>query len=111
MKNRGMLRVVRDGEVKLSLPDTLVTIKEDGTVWYNNMPILGINDPIVKARLSPEIKSGKYDNVPQNAWTRLGHNPNGLWVGEDDVLKKQNKKNKKECCRRCGTYCYGDCKD
>jgi hypothetical protein len=80
---RGVLRVVRDGEVKLTLPGPSITIKQDGTLWYGGMPILGITDPILKASVAADLKAERFDRIPADAWTRLGENPNGLWAGDD----------------------------
>ncbi len=101
---KGVLRVVRDQELKLTLPGPSVTIKPDGTIWYGGTPLLGgITDPVTKRQLASEIEAGNYDNIPDNAWTRLGDNPNGLWAGDDDAWAKHPAKltaDKKEAAKK-----------
>jgi len=80
---KGIIRVVRGSEVKLTLPGPSVTIKSDGTIWYQGMPILGITDPVIKAKVSAAIKAKRYGDIPAESWTRLGDNPNGLWAGDE----------------------------
>lgn len=82
---RGILRIVRDGEVKLTLPGPSITIKADGTIWMSGSPILGITDPVIKAQVAADIKAHRFDRIPTDAYTRLGDNPNGLWAGDDDM--------------------------
>lgn len=85
---RGVLRIVRDGEVKLTLPGPSCTIKPDGTIWCSGMPVLGITDPAIKAQVAADIKARRYDSIPVDAWTRLGDNPNGLWAGDDEAWSR-----------------------
>lgn len=84
---RGVLRVVRGSEVKLTLPGLSCTIKSDGTVWCSGNPILGITDPEVKAQAAKDIKAGHFDRIPADAFCRMGDNTNGLWLGDDDAWK------------------------
>jgi hypothetical protein len=77
------LYVIRDDQLKLTLPGHLITIKADGTIWYSGTPLLGIIDPIIKAQASAAVLAGRYDQVPADAYTRLGDNPNGLWAGDE----------------------------
>lgn len=80
---KGCLHIVRGSEKKLTLPGPSVQIKNDGTIWYEGNPLLGIDDPAVKARVVILIKAHKYSAIPAEYYTRLGDNPNGLWAGND----------------------------
>jgi len=73
--------IVRAGKVKHMLPAKAIETKADGTLWCDNKPILGINDPAEKARIVKLIKAGKMDQIPDKYFTRLGNNLNGLWAG------------------------------
>lgn len=73
---------VRDGEVKIRLP--WVEQKEDGTLWYNGLPLLGITDPAEAKTASVAVKAKKFGDIPAKAFTRLGENENGLWVGTSE---------------------------
>ncbi|HDL19921.1 MAG TPA: hypothetical protein ENH40_06755 [Nitrospirae bacterium] len=100
---RGVLRCVRDGKVVLTLPGPSVTIKGDGTIWYSGNPVLGVTDPTIKDQIAKDIKSGNYDNIPADMFTRLGDNPNGLWAGDDDAWRTHPAKcvaDKKEAVRK-----------
>lgn len=80
---KGCLRVVRDNEVKLTLPGPSVTIKSDGTVWVSGNPILGITDPEVKARVAADLRAKRYERVPADAWCKMGANANGVTLMDD----------------------------
>lgn len=79
----GTVRVVRDGQLKLSIPARLIEVRSDGTLWHNGMPILGITDPAIVDRVAADIRRKRYNTIPPDAYTRLGDNPNGLWAGDD----------------------------
>lgn len=79
----GYLRIVKGTEVKLMLPGPSISIKADGTLWYSGSPILGINDPEEKKRVVALVRSQRWSEIPDIYFTRLGHNPNGLWAGGD----------------------------
>jgi len=106
---KGLLRIVRDNEVKISLPAARVKIKEDGTIWFQGMPILGITDPELKAKIVADIKVKKYDRIPADAWVRLGENENGVWAGGDDAWETHPGKIATGYCFSCETWCHGDC--
>lgn len=72
------LIIARDGESKLILADA--EIRPDGTIWSHNMPVLGITDPVAKARAAAAVRAGRYEEIPADAYTRLGDNRNGLWA-------------------------------
>jgi len=76
------LIIARDGDTKLDLHDA--TIRADGTIWAQGMPVLGITDPAVKARVAAASRAKRFADIPADAYTRLGDNPNGLWAGTPD---------------------------
>lgn len=83
----GVLRIVRDGEVKLTLPGPSVTIKSDGSIWCQGMPVLG-SPPEKKPEMSKLVKAGRYKDIPIEYYTHLGDNANGLWAGDDEAWDK-----------------------
>jgi len=114
------LRIVRDGEVKLSIPGPSADIKSDGTIWVSGMPILGIDDPKIKTKAASAVKEKRYNDIPADAWVRLGDNPNGVWAGwdaewekhpENAPPKEAEKEYGRGYCYNCDSYCYGDCGD
>lgn len=84
---KGVLRIIRDGEVKLTLPSSLVAIKSDGSLWCQGMPILGA-PPEKKPEMSKLVKAGRYKEIPSEYYTHLGDNANGLWAGDDEAWDK-----------------------
>lgn len=105
---KGVLRVVRGSEIKLTLPGPSCTIKNDGTIWCSGNPILGITDPAIKAQAASDIKARRYERIPADAFCRMGDNPNGLWLGDEDMwashplkeVQKQETAEKAEIKRR-----------
>lgn len=87
MRIKGVLRVVRGAELKLSLPAPSITIKADGTIWYQGVPVLGAPED-KKAEMSKLVKAGKYSEIPSEYYARMGDNDNGLWVGDDEAWSK-----------------------
>jgi len=86
---KGNLHVVRGVESKLTIPAHLVDIHSDGVIWVKNSgPILGITDPVIKTKARESLKMKRYQEIPADAWTRLGDNTNGLWAGDDDAFSK-----------------------
>lgn len=85
---KGCLHVVRENEVKLTLPGPSIAIKANGTIWFQGMPILGITDAKEKARCSALVSAHNYDKIPDEYFTRLGDNPSGLWAGDDAAFDK-----------------------
>lgn len=90
MKKIQNIVTARDGEVKLRLP--WVEQKADGTLWFKGMPLLGTTDPSEKQTYSAAIKAGRFDELPAAAFTRLGDNENGLWVGTADEWEARPEK-------------------
>ena len=82
----GCLHVIRDGEEKLTLPGPSIIIKSDGTIWVGETPLLGVREEEKKG-LAVLVKSKKYEEIPAVYYTRLGDNPNGLWVGNDEMYQ------------------------
>lgn len=81
---QGVLKIVRDGEVKLTLPGKSVEIKRDGTIWCQRMPVLGA-PPEKKSEMAKLVKAGKYTDIPSEYYIHLGYNDNGLWAGDDEA--------------------------
>lgn len=82
---KGTLRIVRGNDIKFTLPAADAEIKADGTIWYHSLPILGIIDPEIKAKVAADIKVKRFDCIPDEAWVRLGYNGNGVWAGDDEA--------------------------
>ena len=82
---KGTLRIVRESDVKLTLPGPSVVRQADGTLWLDGNPILGISDPAERKRVAALTRAGKYGQIPAIYFTRLGYNPNGLWAGMDEA--------------------------
>jgi hypothetical protein len=85
---KGCLHIVRDGIEKLRVPATAIEIKNNGTLWYQGRPLLGITDPAIKAKSADAVKAQRWSDIPTEAYTRLGDNSNGLWAGDDDAWIK-----------------------
>ena len=73
-----MYLVLRNNEVKMPLADP--TIKADGTIWMRGVPLLGITDATIKAKAADVCKRQAWSEIPADAFTRVGDNPNGLTV-------------------------------
>ena len=73
-----MYLVIRDGQVKMPLTDP--TIKADGTIWMRGAPLLGITDATSKTRAADAVRRRAWDEIPADAYTRIGDNANGLTV-------------------------------
>lgn len=82
------IKIVRNNEVKLTIPAGQITIKDDGTIWYKGLPMIGVDDPAEKAKNCALIRAGKTDQIPAKYFTRMGQNENGLWVGTDEEWEK-----------------------
>ena len=82
---KGTIRIVRGNDVKFTLPAAGAQIKADGTLWYRDLPILGITDPEIKAKVAADIKVKRFDRISADAWVRLGYNNNGVWAGDDEA--------------------------
>ena len=76
--------IVRDNELKLTLPGPSCIIKDDGTIWSNGKPVLGLTDPKAKDRAIKALKANKPEDIPAVGYTRMGYNSNGLWAGWDE---------------------------
>ena len=79
---KGVLRIVRDGQVKLTLPGPSVSIKANGTIWSQGIPVLAV-PPEKKSEMAKLVKAGEYNKIPSEYYTHLGDNANGLWAGDD----------------------------
>lgn len=77
------IKIARNNELKLTLPENLVSIKEDGTIWYKGIPMLGVEDPAEKKQIGDLVRAGKFSEIPAKYFTRMGDNENGLWAGTD----------------------------
>ena len=77
------LVVVRGNQVQLIIRQP--EVRPDGTIWTHDIPVLGITDPAAKADATESMKAG---NIPAEFFTRLGDNPNGLWVGTNAEWEK-----------------------
>jgi len=82
---KGCIHIVRGMTKKLTLPGSSVTIKSDSTIWCQGMPLLGITDPDAKAKAVAAVKAKRYADIPDEYFTRMGDNPNGLWAGDDEA--------------------------
>lgn len=80
--------VVRGGELKRILTGQWVSIKKDGTIWHQGNPLLGLTDPEVKTKALAAVKAQRYNDIPAEAFTHLGDNSNGLWVGDEEKWQK-----------------------
>lgn len=80
---KGCLRIIRNNEVKLTVPGPSVIIKKDGTLWVGENPILAIDDQAEKTRIVALIKAGKYSQIPVEYFIRLGENENGRCAVDD----------------------------
>jgi len=69
----------RDGKIILTIPNP--TIKPDGTIWRDGVPLLGITDDVAKAKAIVSVKTKCFADIPAEYYTRLGDNKNGLWAG------------------------------
>jgi len=85
---KGCLRVVRGNEVKLALPGPSIVIKPNGTLWMKDNPIFGVTDTTEMDKVANLVRAKKYDQIPDEYFTRLGDNPNGLWAGTDEMWAK-----------------------
>ena len=77
------LRIVKNNELKFIFSGDQIRIKEDGTIWCLNRPILGVADDEIAETITANIEAGRYDLIPDEAWVRLGYNNNGIWAGYD----------------------------
>ena len=82
---KGIIRIVRGAEVKISLPASTVTEKSNGSLWAHGMPILGITDKSISTKMAALVRAGKTEKIPAKYFTRLGDNQNGLWAGDDEA--------------------------
>jgi len=86
--------MVRNGEVKLTLPENLLRTETDGTIWKKEMPLLVCPDGMNKNELSDLVKSKKFDQIPADCFLKMGENAHGamLLTAQDwanHPLKKQ----------------------
>ncbi len=92
------IKIARNNELKITLPENLVSIKEDGTIWHKGIPMLGVEDPAEKKQIVDLVRAGKFSEIPAKYFTRMGDNENGLWAGTDEEWEKHpgNAQAKKE---------------
>lgn len=85
--------VIRDGVVKMPLPNP--TIKADKTVWIKGMPLLDSQSDGAKEigldKLTDLAKAHDYANIPADAFAKIGLNPSGLLVIEQNEYLAQTK--------------------
>jgi len=81
---KSILRIVRNGEIRLKFPASMVTEKADGTLWVQGNPLLGVSDPEQKTALAALVRAKKWSEIPAEAYVKLGDNSNGVWAGYDD---------------------------
>lgn len=84
------IKIARNNELKMTLPENQVSIKEDGTIWCNGFPLLGVEDPAEKKQIGDLVRAGKFSEIPAKYYTRMGDNENGLWAGTDAEWKKRD---------------------
>jgi len=82
------IKIARNNELKLTLPENLVSIKENGTIWHKGIPILGVEDTAAKKQIGDLVRAGKFSEIPAKYFTRMGDNENGLWAGTDEEWEK-----------------------
>lgn len=78
------IKIARNNELKLTIPENLVSIKENGTIWHKGIPVLGVDDPAEKKQIVDLVRAGKFSEIPAKYFTRMGDNENGLWAGTDE---------------------------
>ena len=85
------LVVIRDGEVKLTLPRAV--IRADGSIWYNNIPLLncGATGALDKATAAAVVKAGQWDKIPAAMYTHLGVNESGLIVRDAAEIESERR--------------------
>lgn len=81
------IKIAKNNELKMTIPKNLASIKEDGTIWYNGFPVIGVKDPAELNQISDLIRAGKFSEIPAKYYTRMGDNENGLWAGTDAEWK------------------------
>lgn len=47
----GNILIIRDSEIKLTLPEQIITTKTDGTLWAKGTPILVCPDTIIQLKI------------------------------------------------------------
>jgi hypothetical protein len=87
--------VIRNQEVKLTLPAHLVKTKSDGTLWGpNNSPLIVCPDNMDREELRSLAKNKKFDQIPRDCFLKMGENDQGTLVltdkeWADHPIKKQ----------------------
>jgi len=82
-KVKKLFYVIRNGEIKMMRDD--FTFKSDGTIWCHGTPLLGITDKVVAAKAQEAAKRKAWDEIPADAYTKLGVNANGLtFISQED---------------------------
>ena len=79
-ETRKTVVVIRDGETKLRLARAM--IRADGTIWYNDIPLLDAQAPgaLDKATAAAAVKAQQWDKIPPAMYARMGTSASGLIV-------------------------------
>ena len=77
------MKFLKNNEVKLEIPDAQLTIKENGSLWYKGMPILGIANASDKDKITKLVKARKFSEIPDEYFVRKGDNKNGTFACPD----------------------------
>jgi hypothetical protein len=77
------MKFLRNNEVKLEIPDAQLTIKENGSLWYKGMPILGIANAPDKDKITKLVKARRFSEIPDEYFVRKGDNKNGTFACPD----------------------------
>ena len=79
---KGTLIVVRNGAVGLRLPNP--DIRADGSIWYQNAPLLDGESPEFRAAgkdaILAKIRAKDFASIPGGCFAKCGENPSGLLV-------------------------------
>lgn len=88
--NKVNLVIIRDGKVTLRLPQA--TIRDDGTVWANDIPLLDgkAAGALPKDQAAAAVRAKAWDKIPASMYTKIGTSPSGLIVrAEAEYLAEQ----------------------
>jgi len=90
-ETRKTVVAIRDGEVKLQLPDA--TIRANGTIWRNGIPLLDGNTPgaLSRADAVAAVKSKQWTDIPDAQYARLGTNAGGLIVRDAAEIEAEER--------------------
>jgi hypothetical protein len=79
-ETRKTVVVIRDGETKLRLARAM--IRADGTIWYNDIPLLDAQAPgaLDRATAAAAVRAKDWDKIPPAMYARMGTSASGLIV-------------------------------